>query len=80
LPRTSDSAVLLCAPPYRIAAWENFKVKLDRQITGLNRDVQTADDKIAETYRAGAKRWKEFEGDVNAATARVRKWIETAAG
>jgi len=62
------------------AATSDVKVKLDQQITGLKKDVQTADDKMAEMNRAGAKRWKEFEGDVNAATAKVRKWIETAAG
>jgi hypothetical protein len=33
---------------------------------------------MSDMNRAGAKRWKEFEADVGAATARLRKSIESA--
>lgn len=53
------------------------KAKLDQQITGLQLDLKATDSKLAEMQRAGANRWKEFESDLNAATARLRKWLDT---
>jgi sporulation protein YlmC with PRC-barrel domain len=55
------------------------KAKLDQQIVGLQLDLKSAEAKLTDMKRAGAKRWKEFEADVNAATARLRKWLEPAA-
>ena len=45
------------------------------QITGLQLDLKAAEGKLADMQRAGANRWKEFESDLNAATARLRKWL-----
>ena len=55
------------------------KAKLDQQIVGLQLDLKSAEAKLTDMKRAGAKRWKEFEADVSAATARLRKWLEPAA-
>jgi sporulation protein YlmC with PRC-barrel domain len=49
------------------------KVNLDRDAAALRADARTADKKLAEMKRAGARRWRELEGDVRAATARLRK-------
>ena len=62
-----------------MAATESRAV-LDQQITVLRLDVASAESKLAEMKQASAARWKEFEADVNAATARLRKSIESAAG
>ena len=51
------------------------KAQLDMQITGLQLDLKAAEGKLADMQRAGANRWKEFESDLNAATARLRKWL-----
>lgn len=56
------------------------KTKMDQQIAGLKQDLQTAEDKLATMKKAGAARWKEFEADVSAATARLRKWVATTIG
>ena len=61
-------------------AGSELKVRMDFQIARMKKDVKSADDKLAELNRADTKRWKEFEADINAATARVRKWFETATG
>ena len=53
------------------------KAQLDMQITGLQLDLKAAEGKLAEMQRAGANRWKEFESDLNAATARLRKWLSS---
>lgn len=58
----------------------DVKAKLDLQITALHADLKTAESKLAEMKQASAVRWKEFEVDVSAATARVRKSMTTAAG
>lgn len=62
-----------------MAATESRAV-LDQQITVLRLDVASAESKLAEMKQASAARWKEFEAGVNAATARLRKSIESAAG
>jgi sporulation protein YlmC with PRC-barrel domain len=51
------------------------KAKINTEVTALKADVKSA----GEMRRATALRWREFEVDVNAATARLRKSIETAA-
>lgn len=56
------------------------KAKIDLQITALQVDVKSAEAKLAEMKQAGAKRWREFESSVTAATARLRKAIEIAVG
>ena len=53
------------------------KARLDLQITGLQLDLKATESKLAEMQRASATRWKEFESDLNAATARLRKWLDT---
>ncbi len=54
------------------------KAKIDLQITALKRDVKSAETKLGEMKQASAVRWKEFEANVSAATARVRKSITAA--
>ena len=56
------------------------KAALDLQITSLRLDVTSAEGKLTELKQAGLNRWKEFEASVSAATARLRKSIELAAG
>ncbi|MEO7335772.1 MAG: PRC-barrel domain-containing protein [Caldimonas sp.] len=54
------------------------KAKIDLQITALRVDVKSAETKLAEMKQATAARWKEFEASVSAATARLRKSIDTS--
>ncbi len=62
------------------AAVTGSKVKIDADITALQADVKLAEAKLAEMKQATAVRWKEFEADVSAATARLRKSTEKAIG
>ncbi len=62
------------------AAVTGSKAKIDADITALQADVKSAEAKLAEMKQATAVRWKEFEADVNAATARLRKSTEKALG
>ena len=54
------------------------KAKIDVHITALRVDVKSAEAKLTEMKQATAARWKEFEASVSAATARLRKSIDTA--
>ena len=54
------------------------KLKLDKQITILQQDVKSAEDKLAEMKRAGAKRWKEFESAVNKTMAKMKQSLDDA--
>lgn len=56
------------------------KVKIDRQLAALRGDVQSAETTLTEMKKATAARWKEFESGVSAATARLRKSVESNAG
>lgn len=56
------------------------KAKIDLQISALQVDVKSAEAKLDEMKHATATRWKEFEASVSAATARLRKSIDTATG
>ena len=60
------------------AATGDAKTKLSQQKAALAADLKGAETKMADMNKAGAKRWKEFEADVGAATARLRKSIESA--
>ena len=62
------------------AAAADAKSKIDVDITALQSDVKSAEAKLAEMRHASADRWKEFEADVSAATARLRKSTEKATG
>jgi len=59
-------------------ATTEVKAKFDKQAEGLNSDLKAAEEKLAEMNRAAARRWRDFEGDVNAAMARLRKSLETS--
>jgi sporulation protein YlmC with PRC-barrel domain len=61
------------------SATTEVKAKFDKQAEGLNSDLKAAEEKLAEMNRAAARRWRDFEGDVNAAMARLRKSLETTA-
>ena len=56
------------------------KARIDVQITALQVDVKSAEGKLDELKKASAANWKEFEAGVSAATARLRKSVETAVG
>lgn len=62
------------------AAASDAKTKIDVDITALQADVKSAEAKLSEMRQATAVRWKEFEADVSAATARLRKSTEKALG
>jgi F0F1-type ATP synthase membrane subunit b/b' len=59
-------------------ATADAKTKLDKQADGLNSDLKLAEDKLAEMNHAAARRWRDFEGDVNAAMERLRKSLEAS--
>lgn len=61
-------------------ATADAKSRIDGQITAVQGDVKSAETKLTEMKQATAVRWKEFESGVSAATARLRKSIETATG
>jgi hypothetical protein len=61
------------------AAATDAKVKINLEITALQANVKSAEGKLSEMKQATSARWKEFEADVNAATARLRKSLETTA-
>jgi sporulation protein YlmC with PRC-barrel domain len=56
------------------------KVTLDQQIGALQADVKSAETRLSEMKQAEARQWRQFEAGVRAATARLRKSVETAAG
>jgi len=56
------------------------KAKIDLQSTALKADLKSAESKLSEMKQATAARWREFESGVSAATAHLRKSIETATG
>ena len=62
------------------AATASAKATLDQQISTLQGDVKSAEARLGEMKQATAVRWKEFEAGVSAATARLRKSIDTAVG
>jgi sporulation protein YlmC with PRC-barrel domain len=56
------------------------KARMDVDLSALQSDVKAAEAKLTDMKQATAVRWKEFEADVNAATARLRKSTEKALG
>lgn len=62
------------------AAATDVKAKIDLQIVTVKAEVKAADARLDEMKQAAAVRWKEFEAGVSAATARVRKAVDVAAG
>jgi sporulation protein YlmC with PRC-barrel domain len=62
------------------AAAADAKTRIDADITVLQSDVKSAEAKLADMKQATAMRWKEFEADVSAATARLRKSTDKAMG
>ncbi len=60
------------------AAVAGAKTQIDADITTLQSDVKSAEAKLSEMKQANSARWREFEADVSAATARLRKSTEKA--
>jgi hypothetical protein len=60
------------------AATADTKATLDKQADGLKSDLKLAEDKLAQMNHAAARQWRDFEGDVNAAMARLRKSLEAS--
>ncbi len=62
------------------AATAEAKARIDLEVTALQLDLKSAEAKLTEMKQATAMRWREFEADVNAATARLRKSTDKAMG
>lgn len=58
----------------------DVKAKLDQQVAAVKLDLKAAEDKLAAMNRAGVGHWKEFEADVSAAVARLKKSLGKMAG
>jgi sporulation protein YlmC with PRC-barrel domain len=56
------------------------KVRIDADKVALQADLKTAEAKLAAMKQASVVRWREFEADVSAATARLRRSTEKAVG
>jgi len=52
------------------------KVNLDQDIATVQADLTSAQTKLAELNHAAAKRWREFEASVSAATTRLRASVD----
>jgi sporulation protein YlmC with PRC-barrel domain len=62
------------------AATTDTKARIDQNIDAVKADMAVAEARISDMKNATAARWKEFEADVGAATARLRKSVEKATG
>ena len=56
------------------------RVKIDSDMAAVQGEMKSAEASLGKMKQAGAARWKEFEADVTAATARLRKSVDTAVG
>jgi sporulation protein YlmC with PRC-barrel domain len=54
------------------------KAKIDSQISLLQGDLKSVEEKLQEMKRVTAARWREFEAGVSTATERLRKSIDSA--
>ncbi|MBL8301839.1 MAG: PRC-barrel domain-containing protein [Ideonella sp.] len=61
-------------------AASQVKAQLDLQAAAVGGEVKAAEARLGELKQASAKRWKEFETAVSAATARLRKSMEPVTG
>jgi hypothetical protein len=57
-----------------------MKPKLEQQAAALRVDLKSAEDKLAVMEHATDARWREFEGDVNASLAKLKKSLEKTTG
>lgn len=62
------------------AAAAEAKAGLTQQVNAVELELKATEVKLGEMKSASAARWKEFEAGVSAATARLRKSVETAVG
>ena len=63
-----------------VAAAGEVKPKLEQQAAALRADLKNAEDKLAAMKHAAAARWREFEGDVSASLAKLKKSLEKTSG
>lgn len=61
-----------------LTATDEAKARMDKQIVALREDVKSADDNLSAMRRGSVAGWKEFEGKVSAAIARLQLALETA--
>ena len=61
------------------AAKGEAKAKLDQHVATLHQDLKAAEDKLAEVKKAGEKKWKQLEAELNKAMDRVRQSLAKAA-
>jgi sporulation protein YlmC with PRC-barrel domain len=62
------------------AAAADAKASIGVDISALQSDLKSAEAGLSKMKQASADRWREFEADVSAATARLRKSTEKATG
>jgi sporulation protein YlmC with PRC-barrel domain len=62
------------------AAAGDVKEKLEQQNAAMRLDLHKAEEKLADMNRAGISHWREFQGDVSEAIARLKKSVGTASG
>jgi sporulation protein YlmC with PRC-barrel domain len=60
------------------AATSELKAQIEPQIAGLQSDLKLVEARLDLMKRATADRWHEFEMDLNAATAKLRKSLAAA--
>ena len=60
------------------AANADLKVKMQGQVADLKRDIKSSELALSTMRRSASQRWQEFEGDVKAATARLRSSIDAS--
>ncbi|MBL0719395.1 PRC-barrel domain-containing protein [Piscinibacter sp. Jin2] len=73
-------AALVTLDKRAAASLAEARAKIDVEITALQADVRGAEGKLAALKQASEARWHDFEAEVNAATARLRKTIDRALG
>jgi sporulation protein YlmC with PRC-barrel domain len=61
-------------------ASDQTKIELEKQLTALQADLKSAQDKLTELKRSTVDNWREFEAEVNAALERLGKSREAARG
>lgn len=73
-------AALVTLDKRAAASLAEARAKIDVEITALQADVRGAEGKLVALKQASEARWHDFEAEVNAATARLRKTIDRALG
>jgi len=77
---TRGKAALIELERKAASANAQTKVNIDQDIATVQADLTSAQTKLAELNHVAAKRWREFEASVGAATTRLRTSVDKARG